>query len=140
MQENIIYREYYTFDDSFYATDEYYNYENGYYIHYKDKKRLYPKQDDVIILDIVLPLYNRSITYQDVIQKMVYNNIEIETEMLEDIYWNEMFMQKWNIPYDIEKRREKQNKPKKYLFRVVFEKKENNLVNNNLNNSYVFVS
>lgn len=135
MQENIIYREYYTFDDSFYAKEEYYNYENGYYINHKDKKRLYPKQDSVIILDIILPLYNTSISYQDVIKKIVNNNLEIEMDMLDDIYNNETFHQKWNIPFV-----EKKNKPKKYLFRVVFEKKENNLINNNLNNSYVFVS
>jgi len=57
-------------------------------------------------------------------------------EMLDDIYRNELFSQRWNIPIYMEKK----NKPIKYLFRVVFEKKENNLINNNLNNSYVFVS
>jgi len=136
MQENIIYREYYRFDDCFYSTDEYYKYENGYYINPKDKKRLYPKQDSLIILDILLPLSNISIRYQDVIKEMVHHNVEIEMEMLDDIYRNELFSQRWNIPIYMEKK----NKPIKYLFRVVFEKKENNLINNNLNNSYVFVS
>jgi len=95
MLENVIYREYYKFDDSFYAMDKYYDYENGYYINHNDKIKLYPELDSIIVFDIILPLYHVCISYQDLIKKIVYNDLEINNELLDDIYRNELFYEKW---------------------------------------------
>jgi hypothetical protein len=123
----IILREYEKISDNFIATNRFYISEDIDNIELYEfninkneiiNKIEYLNDEFIIISDISLLLYDTKINKNDLMNIFIKNSININENLLEDFYFNDIFSKKINIEIPFKYKIKLDNLQKKYLFKI----------------------